>query len=262
METNQYNKVYDFTNENVNCLKILYNFDNSKVLSVIGSGDQYFTSILNGAKKVDLFDINPTSYLYLILKFYSIRELTYEEFYDFLVLKNFDNKYVYQKLCKVLPVEVFKYYKYIMMCNKNEIFRKDGIDMLSRKNQKYYFKNNKSVIPYFIEENYYILKEKLKSLDLPNFFQVDLLNLKSVISENYDILLTSNIYDHIDMTSISYIKFLKDINIPKIQVCYDWFGSHLEELSSIGCSVDIVLPSSPSQYVKKRNLVYSLKNKK
>lgn len=255
----KYNKVYDFTNENVTCLGSIYNFKNSKVLSVIGSGDQYFTSVLNGASKVDLFDVNSTSYLYLVLKFYSIRELTYEEFYDFLVLKNFDNKFIYEKLSKVLPLEVFKYYKYMIMYNKNEVFRNDGIDMLSKKNQKYYFKNDKSVIPYFIKENYYILKEKLKKVDLPNFFKVDLLNLKSMISENYDILLTSNIYDHINMTSIAYIKLLKNINIPEIQACYDWFGSHLEDFTSIGCSVDIVLPSAPSQYVKTKNLVYSLK---
>ena len=66
MESIEYNKVYDFTNENVNCLNFLYNFDKSKVLSVIGSGEQYFTSILNGAKEVDVYDVNPTSYLYII----------------------------------------------------------------------------------------------------------------------------------------------------------------------------------------------------
>ena len=46
-----YYKVYDFTNENVSCLNSLYHFDNSKVLSAVGSGDQYFASVLNGAKK-------------------------------------------------------------------------------------------------------------------------------------------------------------------------------------------------------------------
>ena len=84
---NLYNQVYDFTNENVSCFKDLYHFKNSKVLSVVGSGDYYFSCILNGAKQIDLFDVNPTSYLYFILKFYSIRELTYEEFYDFLIKK-------------------------------------------------------------------------------------------------------------------------------------------------------------------------------
>ena len=64
----KYYKVYDFTNENVACLDQLYDFKDAKVLSVVGSGDQYFASILNGAKQVDLFDINPTSYLYFLLK--------------------------------------------------------------------------------------------------------------------------------------------------------------------------------------------------
>ena len=48
--------VYSFTNENVNSYGNLYNFDNARVLSVLGSGDQYFTSLLYGAKSIDLFD--------------------------------------------------------------------------------------------------------------------------------------------------------------------------------------------------------------
>lgn len=123
MESIEYNKVYDFTNENVNCLNNLYHFDNSKVLSVIGSGDQYFTSILNGAKKADVFDLNTTSYLYLILKFYAIRELSYEEFYDLLINKNFENAFIYKKLEPFLPLEVLKYYKYLTK-NTRRIFNK------------------------------------------------------------------------------------------------------------------------------------------
>lgn len=34
--------VYPFTNENLTSYQNLYHFDNAKVLSVLGSGDQYF----------------------------------------------------------------------------------------------------------------------------------------------------------------------------------------------------------------------------
>ncbi|MEG0960743.1 MAG: hypothetical protein RSE60_06630, partial [Erysipelotrichaceae bacterium] len=57
-ESLKYGKVYGFTNENVSSFKDLYDFDNADVLTVLGSGDQYFTSILNGAKNVDVYDIN------------------------------------------------------------------------------------------------------------------------------------------------------------------------------------------------------------
>ena len=155
----EYYKVYDFTNENVACLDYLYDFKNAKVLSIVGSGYQYFASILNGAKQVDLFDINPTSYLYFLLKFYSIRELEYEEFYNFFVDKNFLNKDVFEKLAIVLPKKVLEYYKYIVK-HKNEskeLFKSDGINLLSKKNQKYYFKTDNPVIPYFNISVYYKL---------------------------------------------------------------------------------------------------------
>ena len=40
------NKVYKFSNENLTSYQELYDFTDKKVLSVIGSGDQYFSSIL------------------------------------------------------------------------------------------------------------------------------------------------------------------------------------------------------------------------
>lgn len=42
-------RVFPFTNENLTSYGKIYNFDNAKVLSFLGSGDQYFSSILHGA---------------------------------------------------------------------------------------------------------------------------------------------------------------------------------------------------------------------
>lgn len=259
-----YNKVYDFTNENVSCLNDLYHFENAQVLSIIGSGDQYFTSILNGAKKVDLVDVNPTSHLYFILKFYAIRELEYEEFYEFLVLKNFNNPNIYFKLEPVLPIKALIYYRYLMENNRKYIynyscFKKDGIDLLSKKNQKYYFDNENTVIPYFKRDNYYKLKEKLKTMELPNFFQTNIVNLKNEIKGNYDILLMSNIYNSLDMNIEQYTKLLKKFDVPEIQTCYDWYGWYLKEFMNGDYLINKVLPSSPQEYNENVNYVYSLK---
>lgn len=252
----KYNKVYDFTNENVSCLKNIYNFEGSKVLSVVGSGDQYFSSILNGAKQVDLFDINPTSYLYFVLKFYSIRELTFEEFYKLLILKNFNNVEIYNKLEKFLPLEVLKYYKYLM--DKSTFaFTTDGVNLFTKKNQKYYFNNSSAVIPYLVEEKYYKLQEILKRTNLPNFDEVAITDLK--IKNNYDILLTSNIYKYVNIDVFDYIKLLKNFDIPQIQAGYDWYGQYLNEFICLGCLVNTVLSSSPSEYYTKKNYVYSIK---
>ena len=263
-KNNLYNKVYDFTNENVSCLKDLYHFENAKVLSIIGSGDQFFASILNGAKIVDLVDINSTSYLYFVLKFYAIRELSYEEFYNFMVLKKFNNPYIYLKLESVLPVEVLKYYKYLMENNRKYIynyscFKIDGIDLLSKQNQQYYFNNQNTVIPYFIRENYYRLQEKLKKMSLPDFYQTNIVNLKNKISGNYDIILMSNVYNSLIMSLDEYTDLLKKFDSPEIQACYDWNAWYLGEFKSKNYLVDKVLPSSPQEYNEDSNYVYSLK---
>lgn len=255
-----YNKVYNFTNENVTCLKELYNLYNSKVLSVVGSGDQYFTSMLYGAKQVDLFDINETSYLYLALKFYSIRELSFEEFYDLLVLKNFSNIIIYSKLENVLPIEVLKYYRFLITNsnNKNEkLFRTDGINLFTKFNKKYYFKNDNTVIPYFQQEKYYELQNKLKQQSLPKFYKKNILELNP--NQKYDVLLTSNIYFHTNLTVFDYVKELKKFDIPQIQAGYDWYGTDVDVFVYMGCLVDLVKPSSPKEYGPKKDFVYSIK---
>lgn len=255
-----YNKVYDFTNENVSCLETLYTFENSKVLSVVGSGDQYFASILNGARQVDLFDINQTSYLYFILKFYSIKELTFEEFYELFVKKNFYNIKIYNKLENILPLEVLKYYKFLINnyeLNKDLIFKGDGVNLLTKKNQKYYFENKNTVIPYFLKEKYYKLQEILNNVSLPKFYNTSICELKT--NTKYDVLLTSNIYYHVPLDIFDYVRLLKNFDIPQIQAGYDWYGIDLEAFKCMGCIVNKVLPSSPSEFNKNFNYIYSIK---
>lgn len=266
MENNNemYKKVYDFTNENVACLKDLYHFENSKVLSVVGSGDQCLTSILNGAKKVDLFDINQTSYLYFVLKFYAIRELSYEEFYDFFIEKNIGNLSIYKKIGHVLPIEALKYYEYLFLCSKKRkklknCFRKDSIDLLCKDNQLYYFNKEKQIIPYLIKENYYKLQDILKRMEVPNFYHCNIIDLKKTINDNYDIMLLSNIYNCIILCIEEYTRLLKKLDIPEIQACYDWFGVFLRDFIENGYSIDVVAPSSPYEYSEKGNYVYSLR---
>ena len=260
----KYYKVYDFTNENVACLDQLYDFKDAKVLSVVGSGDQYFASILNGAKQVDLFDVNPTSYLYFLLKFYAIRELEYDEFYKFFIEKDFANIHIYLKLNRVLPKEVLEYYKYIVMNidDLTKVFRKDGVNLLNRKNQKYYFKTEKPVIPYLNREVYYELKKLLKKQNVPYFFECDLMDLEKKIKEKYDIILLSNIYNHTELNVFEYTRYLEQLNIPQVQALYDWYGFHLDEFTCINYTVNVVRPSSPKQFASKRNFVFSLKKQK
>jgi len=254
-----YEKVYDFTNENVDCLKNLYHFDNSRVLSVVGSGDQFFASVQHGAKKVDLFDINETSYLYFILKFYSIRELTYEEFYEFIIKKKFGNIKIFEKLEKVLPEEVLRYYKYLLINKKRDCFKNDSVNLLSRSNQIHYFKSEFTIIPYLKKNKYYELQEKLKNMKLPKFYKSNILDLKNKLNGNYDIMLASNIYNWISLNIDEYTKLLNNFDIPEIEAYYDWFGFHLKSFMDKKYIINKVITSSPSDYGREKNYIYSLK---
>jgi hypothetical protein len=59
------------------------NFNDNKILTVCSSGDQAFNLILNGASKVDLFDINGFTKYYFYLKKAAIMGLNYQDFMTF-----------------------------------------------------------------------------------------------------------------------------------------------------------------------------------
>lgn len=73
-------KVYGFTNENLAVFPKIYNFDKANILTVLGSGDQYFQAKLNGAQNVDVFDINYLAWHHFVLKYTAIKVLSYEDF--------------------------------------------------------------------------------------------------------------------------------------------------------------------------------------
>ena len=78
-------KVYSFTNENVSSYSDIYNMNGANMLTILGSGDQYFTAILNGAKNVELIDLIVISWYYFVLMFSSIMFLSYEVFIIFFI---------------------------------------------------------------------------------------------------------------------------------------------------------------------------------
>ena len=129
--------------------------------------------------------------------------------------------------------------------------------MLTRYNKKYYFENNNTVIPYFQQKKYYELQKKLKDQFLPKFYEKNILEL--IPEQQYDVLLTSNIYFHTDLTIFNYVEELKKFDIPQIQAGYDWYGIDIEDFRYMGCIISSVAPSSPKEYDGKRNYVYSIK---
>lgn len=213
--------VYPFTNENLSSYQKLYNFDNSKVLTVLGSGDQYLSSLLYGAKEIEVYDYNFIAWDFFVLKYYGILILNYEEFYYYFVTKRLNDLNFFNKLLPYLPNDVVNRLEKL----KKQYGSLSRLLFIDRFDDKY---NNGNYIPYFSKEKYYQLQSLLINQKLPNFYLSNLQNLPHIVNnQSYDIILTSNIFDwlykDIEIESVKkYKKILKGFNYGEIQALYCW----------------------------------------
>lgn len=194
---------YSFTNENLTEYQNIIDFKNKNVLSVVGSGDQYFSSLLFGAKEIDLFDSNLTALYYFYLKFYSIMLLSYKEFLaSFYYSKNTQKNY--SKVRDYLPDEVKAFF--------DEVLKNKKLYSLLHKHftLPIYTDNIDRTIPYLNSKRYYELKELLQNTLFPKIILQDLRDLYASLDKTYDIMIFSNIYAYLNMNIKKYRQFLKN----------------------------------------------------
>lgn len=234
-----YDYVYDFTNENVGAYPSLYDFEGKSVLTVLGSGDQYFTALLNGAKKVDVIDVNEFAWYYFVLKFNAIKHFSYDEFYNFFITSGLDSISSYERLRDYLPSGVTSAFDHILS---------NGLSLSSIKvNGPCSItpaKDDGSVIPYFSRENYYLLQELLNKTSLPTFFPENFMRFSE--KETYDLTLLSNIADYLNCTISDFKRKLAECNCPTFQALYAWDKPKdiYEEFEKAGFQIDFVPTSS------------------
>ena len=195
-----YKRVYTMTNENVSSFKQLYNFDMANVFTVLGSGDQYFTSLLNGASEVSVFDVNYTAWLFFRIKFKAIRVLNYNDFVKLFICRKFDDIEIYNKMYDYLSYDELNYYVYL--ANNSILF-----NSCFHPNTLLRIDDKERLIPYLDVDNYYKLKEIISKRKLPKFYLDDFMKLP--VKMGYDIILLSNIYDYIDL---GFDEFKKQID--------------------------------------------------
>ncbi len=215
-------KVYGFTNENISAFPEFFSFDNARVLTVLGSGDQYFLSLLNGAKDVEVFDINYLAWYHFLLKYTAIKVLSYEEFMKMFVTDNLDNLTIYAKLREYLPDEV----KYFF----DKLFSL-GRKFSSIKIRNVIFDNAKiRNIPFFNRETYYQLQSILQNSSIPTFYNCNLLEINEYTKKSYDVALLSNVYHYLSLTAKDYRDFLNKFNAPEILALYTWILNWEEKM--------------------------------
>ncbi len=207
-------KVYGFTNENLASFTQIYEFNNASVLTVLGSGDQYFLAKLNQAQNVDVFDINYLTWYHFILKYTAIKVLSHEEFIQMFIKDNLDNQEIYNKISPYLPNEVKYFFDKLIKLNRK---------FSSIKIKNTIFKNTtKEYIPYLAKDKYYQLQNILKTSTLPHFYNYNLINLPNHLTSTYDIALLSNIYHYLPIDCQTYRKFLDTIPSQNILAFYTW----------------------------------------
>lgn len=183
-------KLYIHTNErNFNLFKhVLVN--GGKVLTVGSSGDQALNSLLFGAKEVTIIDLNMYTKYFVELKIALIKSLNFHEFCDYTnnFPKNFFEKFdVYAKVSHRLSPETQNFWDTLMVDGREEmlvnLFHGFNIDV-----GEAYFNN---------EQIYHKLKNRLLKNDFKlNFITEDISWFAEATTEQYDLVMLSNIMDY------------------------------------------------------------------
>lgn len=197
--------VFLFTNENIQEYIIKSGgVKNKNMLTVASSGDHAFESLLAGAKHVDIFDVNIMQKSVVDLKVNMIRHLDYGEFMDFFFSKH--SRFKFSLLNKIAK-----------NIGPNEI-----ILLLDLKNG-----NCRNFASTYSIENITYLQGADKYKDLRDrlpqrfdFKHIDVKQLPYVISNKYDVVMLSNIFEYL---------FLEISDTKKAMYCY--YHSVLNPLS-------------------------------
>ncbi len=221
----KFNSIYSFTTENIAGYMSKLDLTDKKIITVTGSSDHIINAILRGCLDITTFDINPLTKYYMDLKLSAIKELSYNEFLDFL-LYNTEKSFSYEIIIKLNMEDESKMFWLKELVNNDN----DGLKMKHSNlfNLKYFDAQNKiDCNLYLKQENYDIIKDRLELVKI-NFIESNLKDLE--IIENYDYMFLSNISDYIntfyeDNYLINYknliFRFLKNVKNIYFAYVYD-----------------------------------------
>jgi len=179
---NSYDRVYFDTNEACDDIISKFDFKDKKVLTVLASGDQAFQFYKNGAKSVDLFDINKLTFYYYYLRIWNMRK--YHEMYP--RWDKLDNNYINELLLSVKPEskdELLAYNYWICFINKFDS------KMIKRFLIPPYYAD------IYSDSDLELILEKIDN-DSFKFYHADISGIFDV-PQKYDFIYTSNLSDYV-----------------------------------------------------------------
>lgn len=210
-----YSKLYAFTTENIKGYYEQMIFKDKKVLTVCSSGDHILNAILLGSKEITCFDINIFSKYYLYLKIAAVKALDYKNFIKFFMIddaKGNINKYAldfneYLQITTYLNDDIKYFWDQIYLNNNYDGYIIRNSNLFNNKHDNSNLKVMSNI--YLNESNYNKLKSLIDEVTI-TFIHSSINDLSSNINNNYDVILLSNIFDHLeDLFDENYLINLK-----------------------------------------------------
>lgn len=202
-EIKKYSRIYQNTTENIKEYMPYLEGNYKKALLPTASGDHQLEAILNGITEITCFDINRLSRYFVELKFAAIKNLSKNEFLNFMYEDIFNmNVFTYLKNNLTEDISTF-WQELFRSCSMQEIvsnlfrklgFRKNNLYLKGVDFSKYCAIN---FTRYLEDNNYRSLQNRLRSIKI-KYLNEDLSSLARTLNDTYDLINLTNIYEYVN----------------------------------------------------------------
>ena len=219
---------YTFTNENLDKIFKIMNVKGKKVLTVGSSGDQALYAIGKGAKKVTIIDANPMTLPLTEFKLACIKNLSFEEFYEF--FSSCDFIYQIENIYSRISHDLSKYSKdfwdTLILNLPNNSNGKTSIARALFQEGRYPVCRRDHVGFYREKALFDNIRDNMQTCDI-EYIQAELQEFPQKADDTYDYILLSNISDYVRADVFNEVVYaLRNRLTPngKMQIHYGFRG--------------------------------------